>query len=154
MLGCARTGLEYKFQRMAWSLRLELHSHVALAQVFCDTIVMLKDAGTERGLTRIQPVAASQVLPHFDFDSGRAAQNPRRGARVRQYDAEHGHGRGRPPRQGVFDEDWPEDGTESESECGDCLLDPGNSLSIDGPLHMLHNTTKDLEKLWATTPRQ
>ena len=73
-LGCGRTGLRYKWQRVAWSMRLDFHSHFELAECFRNTKVILKDAGTERALARIQDIGAGSTLPHFDPGSQQVAQ--------------------------------------------------------------------------------
>ena len=75
LMGSGRTALRHKLQRIAASLRLEFHSHAELAACFADTIVMLKDQGTERGLTRIKPIPVASVLPFFDSGSAKLNQH-------------------------------------------------------------------------------
>eukprot|EP00969_Alexandrium_andersonii_P370728 15477928-Alexandrium_andersonii.AAC.1 len=116
-LGSGRTSLKYKFQRIAWSLRLEFESHADLATCFANTVVVLKDAGTERSLPRVAPVPAAEVLPHFTNNIVTEPELPR----------------------DFMEEEWPD---ETDAE----LLHFGNSMGINGPLHMIHTATQDLSR--------
>ena len=98
-------------------------------------MVILKACGTERALPRVQPVDASEVLPHFGRLPSKAKVAP---AARRPPPA--------PARQA--EEAWPDDISDSDQDTGadDEHLDFSASLVVDGPLHMVETVTLDLSR--------
>ena len=133
VLGQGRSSLKFKLQRVAWSLRLEFESHMDLSSCMQNCVGVLKDAGTERAIPRVEPVKIADVLGGHTFAAGETAelQEPQPGC----IDDDNW-----PDSDGDDDDQWPE----SENEC-DEMIDLTRSLNVDGPSHMIHNVAEDLQ---------
>ena len=79
VLGAGRTSVKFKLQRVMWSLRLECESHRQLEEITRNTVALLRDAGTEKGLGRVKAMSAEAVLPFFDSGVKEAATVPEDG---------------------------------------------------------------------------
>ena len=158
---------------MAWSLRLEFESDAQLSECFRDCVGVLKDAGTERSIPRIMPISTTKMLADlFDPPEAQAAAASSSAVPI-SHDAGNGvsvagNDHTWPEElavDAVVDEDqrhseseWPDLDLKDEgsNRCAECqcdeaggggeepTVDLSRSISIDGPSHMIHNCTEDL----------
>ena len=84
-----------------------------------NTVVYLTDAGTEKGIARIQPIAVGEALPAFEDTAQQQGQVDKK----------------------CHEDEWPDSDVEAS------VLETTSWLDISGPSHMLHGVTNDLGKV-------
>ena len=89
--------------------------------MLANCVAVLKDCGTERAIPRIRPVKAKQLLPIIGDGAQRSSHK-------------------KDKVTAAEDDDWPD-----SDDDDDCEVDMMQSLSIDGPSHVLHGATSTLE---------